>query len=177
MFCFIHYNYVCGLKSKRCSGLNMTNDIENILNRYPSGQRDNLIAILQEIQDEQGFISPDSIQLVSNYLQMPVSKVFGIATFYDQFRFEPLGIFHFQICRGTACHILGSETVLQETEKLLRIKAGQTSRDGKFSLEITGCMGACNLSPVICVNGEYHEKLSSAKLRQLIDYYRKTEVG
>lgn len=154
----------------------MVSSIETLLASYPVNQRDNLIAILQEIQELQGFLSPDSLRAVGRHLNLPVTKIYGIATFYDQFRFEPRGIFHFQICRGTACHILGSQTVLQEIEKALRIKAGQTTRDGKFSLEVTGCMGACSLAPVVWVNGEYHEKVDAPRVRQLVDLLRKTDL-
>jgi NADH-quinone oxidoreductase E subunit len=154
----------------------MDSELETILARYPATQRDNLIAILQEIQEEKGFLSRDSILRVSRYLHLPVSKIFGIATFYDQFRFEARGKFHVQVCQGTACHIMGSATVLQELEKQFKVKDGQTSRDGKFSIETVGCMGACSLSPVICVNGEYHDRLSVEKIKELANRLRKTEI-
>jgi len=94
-----------------------------ILQKYSDAKRDQLIPLLQEIQDEEGFISKEAIILVGKHLKMPTSKIYGVATFYNQFRFEPQGKYHIQVCRGTACHVLGSATVLEELEKNLKSKA------------------------------------------------------
>jgi NADH-quinone oxidoreductase subunit E len=96
-----------------------------------------------------------------------------VATFYNQFRFSPLGKYHIQVCRGTACHVLGSSTVLQELEKELKIKAGETTRDGLFSIEVVACIGACGLAPVVCINGEFYGKVTSASLKTIIEKLRK----
>jgi NADH-quinone oxidoreductase subunit E len=108
-------------------------------------------------------------------LHIPTSKIFGVATFYNQFRFEPYGKYHIQVCRGTACHVLGSKTVLQELEKNLKIKAGQTSRDGLFSIEVVACIGACGLAPVITVNGEFHAKVTAQSIARLVEEYKALE--
>ncbi len=150
--------------------------ITNILNQYPDGKREHLIPILQEIQDQAGFLSEQSIVEVGNYLQLPTSKIYGVATFYNQFRFEPQGKYHIQVCRGTACHVLGSSTVLTELEKKLKIKAGATARDGLFSLEVVACIGACGLAPVISVNGEFHAKLTAADIDGIVEQYRNLET-
>jgi NADH-quinone oxidoreductase subunit E len=151
----------------------MKTEINNILNKYPIGAQENLIPILQDIQDNEGFLSKDSVVDVGNYLAMPTSKIFGVATFYNQFRFNPLGKFHIQVCRGTACHVLGSLTVLETIEKYLGIKAGNTSRDGFFSIEEVACLGACGLAPVISVNGNFHAKVNSESIKEILDSYRK----
>ena len=153
----------------------MTASLHQILSEYSNSGKENLIPILQKIQEEEGFLSRQAVIEVGKTLDMPASKIYGVATFYNQFRFEPLGKYHVQVCRGTACHVLGSATVLEEMEKLLRTKAGQTSRDGFFSLEVVACIGACGLAPVICINGEFHAKVTKESLQGIIDEYRAKE--
>lgn len=150
-------------------------NILNILNKYPNTGRDSLIPILQDIQTSEGHLSKESIIEVGSHLNIPSSKIFGVATFYNQFRFQPNGKNHVQVCRGTACHVLGSATVLQEIEKQLKAKAGETTRDGQFSIEVVACIGACGLAPVISVNGEFHAKVTSASLKEIIESYKTKE--
>ncbi|MDD3741632.1 MAG: NADH-quinone oxidoreductase subunit NuoE [Bacteroidales bacterium] len=151
----------------------MKAEMKDILQKYPEGAKENLIPILQDIQENEGFLSKDSVIQVGGYLEMPTSKIFGVATFYNQFRFSPLGKFHIQVCRGTACHVLGSLTVLQTIEKYVGVKAGNTTRDGIFSIEEVACMGACGLAPVISVNGNFHAKVDSESIKEILDNYRK----
>jgi NADH-quinone oxidoreductase subunit E len=153
----------------------MSTELEAIFKQYPHAQRDSLIPILQEIQEKFGYLSEDSVIEVGNYLHMPTSKIYGVATFYNQFRFTPKGKYHIMVCRGTACHVLGSLTVLEAIENKLKIKAGQTSRDGLFSIEVVACIGACGLAPVICINGEFHAKVNVDKIDEIIESYRKRE--
>ncbi len=149
--------------------------LKEIFNDYVDSSRDSLIPILQDIQNQEGYLSKESIIEVGSHLNMPSSKIFGVATFYNQFKFQPNGKYHIQVCRGTACHVLGSATVLQELEKQLKIKAGQTTRDQLFSLEIVACIGACGLAPVISVNGEFHANVDSAKLKTILETYENME--
>ena len=149
--------------------------IKDIFIKYPEAGRDNLIPILQDIQNVEGFLSKESIVEVGSYLNMPSSKIFGVATFYNQFRFQPNGKYHVQVCRGTACHVLGSATVLQEMEKQLKVKAGETTRDGLFSIEVVACIGACGLAPVISVNGEFYAKVNANSLAEIIETYKNME--
>ena len=155
----------------------MIKTIEAILEENQNAERDSLIPILQEVQNSEGFLSEKSIVKVGKHLKLPTSKIFGVATFYNQFRFEPKGKFHVQVCRGTACHVLGSATVLDELEKTLKIKADQTSRDGLFSIEVVACIGACGLAPVISINGEFHAKVTSASLKEIIENYKNESVA
>lgn len=150
-------------------------DIKKIFTKYPEAGRDNLIPILQDIQNEDGHLSKESIVEVGSYLNIPSSKIFGVATFYNQFRFQPNGKYHVQVCRGTACHVLGSATVLQEMEKQLKVKAGETTRDGLFSIEVVACIGACGLAPVISINGEFYAKVTPASLAEIIESYKNKE--
>jgi NADH-quinone oxidoreductase subunit E len=153
------------------------NGIEAILARHPAAGRAALIPVLQEIQDSQGYISREAIGLVGQRLGLPASKIFGVATFYNQFRFAMKGKYHFTICRGTACHVKGSEKVLDMVMRQLKLKPGQTSRDKLFSLEIVACMGACGLAPVVNVNGEFYAKVTPARLGRIIQDCRQKEVA
>ena len=153
----------------------MTGEIKTILKKYPEAGRENLIPILQDIQKENGHLSKESIVEVGSFLNIPTSKIFGVATFYNQFRFQPQGKFHIQVCRGTACHVLGSATVLQELEKQLKVKAGETTRDGLFSIEVVACIGACGLAPVVAINGEFHAKVTASSLVEIIESYKTKE--
>ena len=149
--------------------------VKEILKDYSNFGRDNLIPILQDIQEKNGWLSENSIVEVGKHLQLPVSKIYGVATFYNQFRFQPKGKFHIQVCRGTACHVLGSLTVLQEVEKNLKIKPDETTKDGLFSIEVVACIGACGLAPVICINGEFHAKVTADSIKQIIENYKQQQ--
>ncbi|MCK5037374.1 MAG: NADH-quinone oxidoreductase subunit NuoE [Candidatus Sabulitectum sp.] len=146
---------------------------ERILSGHVDAGRDKLIPILQEVQEALGFLARESVELIGNHLNLPASKIFGVATFYNQFRFEPKGKFHIQICRGTACHVKGSLPILDALVKELDVQPGRTTKDGLFSLEVVACIGACGLAPVIAVNGEFHARLESDQISEIIDSYRK----
>jgi len=151
-------------------------DLAEILNKYKGKGRDSLIPLLQDIQESEGYISESTITEFGKVLNLPTSKIFGVATFYNQFRFEKPGKYHIQVCRGTACHVLGSATVLEELEKLLKTKAGRTTSDGLFSIEVVACIGACGLAPVITINGEFYAKVTASGLKQIIDDYKSREL-
>jgi len=146
----------------------MENRIEELLEKHSHSRRGSLIPILQEIQEEVGYLSEEAIVLVGRHLEMPTSKIYGLATFYNQFRFEPQGDFHIQVCHGTACHMFGAVAIVDIIEKKLKIKTGQTSRNGKFSLEVVPCIGACAQSPVISINGEFYSNLTVEKLKNIL---------
>ncbi len=150
--------------------------VKEILSSRPGKGRDKLIPILQEVQEAEGFLSKESVELIGNHLKLPASKIFGVATFYNQFRFHPLGRFHIQVCRGTACHVKGSAPILDSLIKELDIQPGKTTEDGLFSLEVVACIGACGLAPVIAVNGEFHARIESDQISDIIDSYRKKAV-
>jgi len=150
-------------------------DVEPILKKYPVGRRDALIPILQEVQEAQGYLSKEAVVRIGQHLSLPTSKIYGVATFYNQFRFQPRGKYHFMVCRGTACHVKGSSKSLDMLMKALKLKPGQTSRDKMFSLEVVACMGACGLAPVVNLNGEFHAKVTPRKLSKLIAECREKE--
>jgi NADH-quinone oxidoreductase subunit E len=149
-------------------------DIQPILKKYMNAKRDALITILQEVQDAQGYVSESAVVAIGRHLRLPASKVYGVATFYNQFRFHPTGRYHVQVCRGTACHVKGSLSLLETVQKELKVQPGQTTRDRLFSLEVVACLGACGLSPVLCVNGEFHARMTPARARKLLESCRKT---
>lgn len=152
----------------------MQPSLDEIISRYKAGSRESLLPLLQDIQIEYGFLNEEAILKVGQHIKLPSSKVYGIATFYDQFRFVQRGKFHIKVCRGTSCHMHGSAGILREVERVLNIKEGQTSRDGRFSLEEVSCMGACGSAPVMNVNGEFKTALTLQDIVQIIDFYRNT---
>ncbi len=147
-------------------------DVDRILVRYPDAKRDALIPILQEVQDTHGYLSKEAILRIGEHLNLPASKIYGVATFYNQFRFQPNGRFHVQVCRGTACHVKNSLSVLDALKQELGVGPGQTTRDGLFSLEVVACIGACGLAPVLCVNGEFYAGVTSKQVRDILETYR-----
>ncbi len=149
--------------------------VEKVLENYSFAKRDKLIPILQDVQAADGYISKPAALKVAKHLNIPASKVYGVATFYNQFRFKPVGKYHVMICRGTACHVKGSAAVLKMCEEVLGIKAGDTTRDGLFSIEVVACIGACGLAPVISINGEFHAKVTADKLRKLVEDFKAVE--
>lgn len=146
-----------------------------ILARYPVGVRENLIAILQDVQEAQGYLSRPAVASIARHLNLSAGKVYGVATFYNQFRFENTGKYHIMLCRGTACHVKGSAAVLEFLEDYLQIHPGETTEDGLFSLEVTACLGACGLAPVMSINGELHACVNEDRIRSILDALRKPE--
>jgi NADH-quinone oxidoreductase subunit E len=151
-------------------------DIDDILAQHPKAKRDALIPILQDVQEAHGYLSREAILRVGEHLNLPASKIYGVATFYNQFRFQPNGKNHVQVCRGTACHVKNSLAVLDALKQALGVGPGQTTRDGLFSLEVVACIGACGLAPVITVNGEFYAGVTPRKVRGIVENYRE-EAG
>jgi len=146
----------------------MAADIDNILGKYRQGRREELIPLLQEIQSVFGYISEDAIVRVGSHLGLSTTKIYGLATFYDQFRFFPAGKIHIKLCNGTSCYMNGSKAVADRFREELRIEPGQTTRNGNFSLETVTCMGGCYHGPVIMINGEHHIHVQPEQVPELI---------
>jgi len=145
---------------------------ENILVNYPDKDRSCLIPILQDIQTEYGYLPEDVMSKVAEYVDMPFASVYGVATFYNQFRLSPLGKYVISVCRGTACHVKNSANVLIALETELGIDAGGTTRDKLFTLETVACIGACSIAPVIKVNDEYFGRLTVQEIPKIIKKYQ-----
>jgi NADH-quinone oxidoreductase E subunit len=152
-------------------------EVKKILEKYPNAKRESLIPILQDIQEECGYLSREVVNQVAQYIDLSPAKIYGVATFYNQFRFQPLGKYHVMICRGTACHVKGSKKALDMVVKALGIQPGQTSRDGLFSLGVVACMGACGLAPVVNINGEFYAKVTPKKLSGIIAEIREKNLS
>ena len=155
----------------------VTKSVETILLGHPGAGRDHLIPILQEVQAAEGYLSKTSIMRVGEELPLPASQIFGVATFYNMFRFQPKGKYHVMVCRGTACHVKGSKRVLDMVTRTLKLQPGETSRDGLFSLEVVACMGACGLAPVVNINGQFYAKVTPMKLQRILDDCRNQELS
>jgi NADH-quinone oxidoreductase subunit E len=143
-------------------------NIEDILRRYRSGSHDSLIPILQEVQAAEGFIPEEAIVKIGSFLGMSTTKIYGLATFYDQFRFVPFGKVHLRICNGTTCFINGSTPIINAVKEAFGTDPGQTTRDGRFSFELTACMGGCNEGPVMRVGDDYYSHLRSEDIPEMV---------
>ena len=136
--------------------------IKNILNCFEP-MRENVIPILHAVQEKEGFLSPEAMGHVAEYLRLSVSDVYGIATFYTRFKFKPSGRHCLKVCRGTACHVKGAGEVLAEFEKRLGIKPGETTPDGEYSLETEACFGSCALAPVVVSDEHVYGRMTPSK--------------
>jgi len=154
-----------------------TTRIDEILERFPQIKRNALIPLLQAVQDEFGYISETAVARIGDHLSLPTSKVYGLATFYNQFSFSPRGEYHIALCNGSSCHMGGSGELLAEITKMLEIGDGQTTRDRLFSLEVQSCIGACGQSPVMAINGKYYSGVGVKEVRAIIKQYQKDAAG
>lgn len=143
----------------------------NILKRYRN-QHNGLIPILLEIQKAFGYLSKESIKKVADHLGIKSVEVWGVSTFYNQFRLTPLGKNHIKVCMGTACHLAGGRLVLEALERELNLKVGETSEDGEFSLERVACIGCCMLAPVTVIKDKIYPKMSPFKIEEALIPYR-----
>jgi NADH-quinone oxidoreductase subunit E len=132
------------------------------------GEKGGLISILQRIQEEFGYLPEDALSSIADFLKLPLSQVFSVATFYDHFYLTRRGDHLVSVCQGTACHVLGARDILETAENCLGIKKGQTTPDYKFSLERVACIGSCALAPVVLVNDEVHSKMTARKVKKLL---------
>ncbi len=143
--------------------------LSSILEREAPRAPEGLITLLQEVQGRHGHLSRAHLEAIAEHLGLPSARVWGVATFYNQFRFTAPGRFHVQVCRGTACHVKASAAVLDACERHLGIADGQTSRDGLFSLETVACIGACGLAPVVRINDDFHAGVSPESITEVLD--------
>ncbi|WZL72485.1 NADH-quinone oxidoreductase subunit NuoE [Clostridiaceae bacterium 35-E11] len=143
---------------------------KEIIEKYPKQQRFTL-AILQDIQRLYNYIPRESMKILSEYMDMPLSKLYSMATFYKALSLKPKGKYIIKVCDGTACHIRSSMIILNELEKVLNIKAGDTTEDGRFSLETVNCLGSCAIAPVMVINDDYYGKVTPSEVREILSKY------
>ena len=140
------------------------------------GKTSGLTTILQDIQDEYNYLPPEAMERVAEKLGLPLTQVLHVATFYKAFSLEPRGEHLITVCLGTACHVRGGARLVEQVERLLKIRAGGTTPDLKFTLETVNCVGSCALGPVMIVDGEYYGKMVSSKVGRVLKKYGELEA-
>lgn len=150
----------------------MSAKLDPIVERY-RGKRGVAIPLLADVQKEMGYVASEAVEYVCEKLSIPAAELFGVATFYAMFRFQPQGKYVVRLCRGTACHVQGSGRVLEQLERSLGIKDGETTEDLMFTLQCVACLGCCSLAPVMMVNDDVHGRLTPEKAVQVLEDLRK----
>jgi len=135
-----------------------------------------VIPVLQEIQDAYGYVPPAAIQRIAENMAVPASELFGIVTFYAQFRLQPIGKNLIKVCHGTACHLSGAERIAETLAQAVGAKEKETSQDGKFTVERVACLGCCSLAPCIMLNGEVHGRLTPEAINKIVSQVQETKI-
>ena len=148
--------------------------MKEILSRFAPTQKE-LIPILHAVQAEYGYVPKETIARISRFLHISEGEIFGVLTFYKGFSLEPRGKFLIKVCLGTACHVRGGANIAAELERRLRIKAGGTTPDRKFTLETVNCLGCCALGPVVAIDGDYHGHATIQKVETILKKYQRPQ--
>ncbi|MEG6584016.1 NADH-quinone oxidoreductase subunit NuoE [Dendrosporobacter sp. 1207_IL3150] len=160
-------------EQKHCCGgkcINKFSQLDQILEKYRE-VKGALIPVLQETQNAYGYLEKEAIQYIAQNMNIPVSQIYGVVTFYSQFHLNPRGKNIIRVCQGTACHVRGAKLILKALEDNLKISAGQTTGDLKFTLETVACIGACGLAPVMMVNDDTHGRLTPEIISDILKKY------
>lgn len=150
-------------------------ELDDIIEKQFDNDKENLIMMLQAIQRRYNYIPGPAIEYLAEKLDVPLSQIYGVGTFYSTFSLEPRGKNIISICLGTACHVRGAEKVLERVTENLSIRAGQTTQDGQFTLESVRCIGCCSLGPVVKINEDIHGLITSDKVGKILSQYKKEE--
>ena len=153
---------------EKCVDKRVKEETKEILKKYPK-EKGQLIMILNDIQEKYGYIPKQSQIVISEDLSIPMAEIYGVITFYSRFTLSPKGKYNIAVCLGTACFVKGSEQILERVKQKLGIDVGQTTEDGKFSIDATRCIGACGLAPVFTVNGEVYGKATVKMMDEVLD--------
>lgn len=145
----------------------MLDDIASRLSSFGK-ERNNLIPILQMIQEKYSYLAQEALTLVAKYLDLALGEIYGVATFYNQFRFHPPGKHQIEVCLGTACHVRGGDIILENFERKLGISYGETTEDREFSIERVACVGCCALAPVVILDETVHGNMAPSKVEGLL---------
>ena len=149
----------------------MAVSIVSIIGDYAPRDKSNLIAILQQVQKANGYITSEAVTSISSHLSISRSQIFGVASFYSQFRFNPPGRNSIRICLGTACHVQGGDFLLNALRSEIGISPNETTPDGRFDLERVACLGCCALAPVVMINDDIFSNMSVVKLKEILNRY------
>jgi NADH-quinone oxidoreductase subunit E len=141
--------------------------LDKLLEQYDK-ERGSLIGLLQDIHEEFGYLPEEYLREASKRLDIPLSRFYSLVTFYSTFRLEPIGKHHVCACVGTACHVRGAPLIVDTIERELGIKAGETTADGEYTLDVVNCVGACALGPLVTVDGEFHGKMTQKTIKKLM---------
>lgn len=155
---------------EKCACTRVKKETKEILEIYTK-QKDNLIAILNDVQERYGYIPKQAQLEISEYLSIPMAEIYGVITFYSRFTLAPKGKYNISICLGTACYVKGSQKLLDRAKERLQIEPGEVTPDGKFSIDDVRCVGACGLAPVFMVNDEVYGNATVKQLDGVIDEY------
>jgi NADH-quinone oxidoreductase subunit E len=147
----------------------MPDDGISELKREFRGERGDLIPVLQRAQDLGGYLRPDILRAISRWLRISENEIYGVATFYAQFRFHPPGRHHIKVCLGTACHVKGGEQILITARQRLGVDIGGTTGDGEYDLDRVACLGCCALAPVVAFDSKIHSQMSVLKVQRILD--------
>lgn len=156
---------------ENCADKRVREETMEIVSKYPK-DKSQLITMLNDVQEKYGYIPKQSQIVISEYLSMPMAEIYGVITFYSRFTLSPKGKYNISVCLGTACFVKGSEQILDRVKQKLGIDVGQTTPDGKFSIDATRCIGACGLAPVFTVNDEVHGKATVQMVDEVIEKYK-----
>jgi NADH-quinone oxidoreductase subunit E len=143
--------------------------VDKVLEAY-TGEKSELIPILQQVQQSLGYLPEEAMSRIAQFVNVPECTVYGVATFYAQFKFEPVGRNVVRVCRGTGCYVKGSPRILDEVEKLLSIKDGETTPDMEYTIETVACFGSCALAPVIVVNDRVYGRMTADKVKEILGH-------
>ena len=159
---------------KETSSRKIADQLRQILSGHRP-ERVELIRILQEVEEKFGYLPREAMLEVANFTQIPASAVYGVATFYNRFRFTPLGRHPVKACLGTACHMQGGALVLEALERELEIKVSEITHDGEFSLDRVACIGCCVLAPVVVTGEDIHPRMTPFKVEEVLAKLKETE--
>ena len=150
---------------------NMAGSIVSVIRKYTPRDKSNLIAILQDVQKKEGYITQDAVDKIASHLWISRSQIYGVASFYSQFKFNPPGRNSIKLCLGTACHVQGGDFLLSALKSEIGISTNETTEDRRYDLERVACLGCCALAPVVMVNDAIFSNMSVVKLKELLDQY------
>jgi len=156
-------------RSARATGVTPSADPWPAIMRAFPGDPSDLVPVLQRAQSALGYLSPDTVRRVARWLKLSESDVFGVATFYGQFRFTPPGRHRLRVCLGTACHVKGGVQMLETLERRLQVGAGETTPDGEYDVERVLCLGCCALAPVVTLDEAIYGQMSVLRLQEMLD--------
>ena len=150
--------------------------VDAIIDHY-NGDATSLLAIMQDVQDEANYLPREAVNHIADKLDVPIARIYSMATFFESFHLEPRGKHICTVCMGTACHVRGAQRLVEQLERDLDVKSGNTTKDLMFTVEEVNCVGACALGPLVIIDGEYHGNVTSNKLTKVVKKLKTEEGG